>query len=381
MSPCASHVKNPRQRRWTQLPLVVVLSACAAGQGESSSVESATRGDDKDRGVTVAKGEIVTELDKAIWHVFQAKNGDYWFGSHDRGVYRYSGDTLVNFTTKDGLCDDSLGLGGIQEDGSGNVYFNTAKGISRFDGRTFVTLRAAKGHSATGEWKLQPDDLWFQGAQDAGALYRYDGETLHHLEFPKTRDGDEHYRRTPRDEFPNAKYSPYDVYRIFKDRGGNVWFGTAALGVCRFDGTSFAWLPESELRNGSFGARSIVEDREGRFWFCSTQHGYEVDLTESTGPKFKRVGGSRGASNSIDGPIKGIMSSLVDDAGSLWMATYGSGVFRCDGSGVTRHAVKDDGRDITLFSIYEDNQGVLWLGTQGAGAYRFNGETFVKFRP
>ncbi len=358
----------------------MALSVCTEGQDKSPPVKSAPKAGDNDQKTTVAKGEIVTELDKAIWHVFQARNNDYWFGSHDRGVYRYDGKTLVNFTAKDGLCDDSLGLGGIQEDKSGNIYFNTAKGISRFDGTSFATLTITRRNSVTGEWKLQSDDLWFQGAQDASALYRYDGKLLHHLEFPKTKEGDEHYRQMPRDKYPNATFSPYDVYSIFKDSKGNVWFGTATLGACRFDGKSFAWLSESELRNGSFGTRSIVEDKEGRFWFCNTLHRYDVDLSNSAGPKFRKVAGLRDANIPNKELFGGIMSSTVDSTGALWMATYREGVWQYDGNSITQYPVRDGGETITLFSIHIDNQGVLWLGTQEGGAYKFNGKTFEKFR-
>src|SRR3954470_24827189 len=97
-------------------------------------------------------------------YVFQAKSSDYWFGSNDRGVYRYNGKTLVNFTTKDGLVSDRIR--GIQEDRAGAVYFTTYEGISRFDGKSFITLVASEKADAT-EWKLQPDDLWFVGPPDA----------------------------------------------------------------------------------------------------------------------------------------------------------------------------------------------------------------------
>ncbi len=360
--------------------LLIALPACAVGQDQNPPARSAANLGQNHRSTTVAKGEVVTELDKAIWHVYQAKNNDYWFGSHERGVYRYNGKTLVNFTTKDGLCDNRLGLGGIQEDKLGNIYFNTAKGISRFDGTSFATLDITIGKSTTREWKLQPDDLWFQGAQDAGALYRYDGQLLHHLEFPKTKDGDEHYRQMPRDKYPNAKFSPYDVYSIFKDRRGNVWFGTSTLGVCRFDGKSFAWLPESELRNGSFGTRSIIEDKEGRFWFCSTLQRYDVDQSDLAGPKFTKVEGLRNTNDPSKELVGGIMASTLDSTGALWMATYREGVWRYAGMDITHYPIIDGDEAVNLFSIYKDRQSVLWLGTQEAGVYKFNGKTFEKFK-
>lgn len=340
---------------------------------------------------TSAKGEIVSELDKAIWYIFQAKNNDYWFGSKERGVYRYDGKTLINYTTRDGLVSNDSG--GFQEDKAGNIYITTSEldgghrrstqAIHKYDGKTFSTL-AIPESTSNNAWKLQPDDLWFGGGQDTGVVYRYDGKSLHRLEFPKTKDGDEHYVRTPRSQYPNAKYSPYDVYTIFKDSKGHLWFGTAVLGACRYDGKSFTWIPESELRNGSFGTRSIIEDKDGKFWFSNTRHRYGIYQNDSTEQQ-KSVSGF--------GKEKGIFvpkapndeiyfqSSTLDNTGALWMATFGDGVWRYDGNSLTHYVVKDGEKAVTLFSIHKDNQGVMWLGTQSAGAYKFNGKTFEKFKP
>ena len=223
------------------LVLIAALSACTAAQDKSPPAKSAQKADSNDTEGNCCQRRDVSELGKSVMYVFQAKNNDYWFGSNDRGVYRYDGKTIVNFTTKDGLVSNRIR--GIQEDKSGNIYFTTYEGISKFDGQVLHDVERSAESAAT-DWKKQPDDLWFVGAPDAGVVYRYDGKSLHRLEFPKTKAGDEHIAKYPRSKFPNAKYSPYDVYTIFKDSKGNLWFGTATLGVCRYDGKSFAWLSE-----------------------------------------------------------------------------------------------------------------------------------------
>ena len=42
------------------------------------------------------------------------------------------------------------------------------------------------GRQTRDAWKLQPDDLWFAGAQDSGVVFRFDGKALHRLAFPTT---------------------------------------------------------------------------------------------------------------------------------------------------------------------------------------------------
>ena len=44
---------------------------------------------------------------KRPWHVFQAKNGDYWFGKRDRGAYRYDGKTLITLHDERRVAEQS----------------------------------------------------------------------------------------------------------------------------------------------------------------------------------------------------------------------------------------------------------------------------------
>lgn len=339
----------------------------------SSSVAQDAGRTINDQEGTIAKGQTVSEMAKDLWRVFQAKDGRHWFLSRTEGVFRYDGKTITRFTKKDGLAGDDIG--GVQEDKSGNLYFSTNGGISKFDGRSFTTLKPVPA----AEWKKEPDDLWFGGGQDSGVVYRYDGKSLFRLAFPKTKAGDD--ATLPRDKFPNAKYSPYDVYTIFKDSKGNVWFGTAVLGACRYDGKSFAWIPEEEIRNGSFGTRSIIEDKDGKLWFSNTLHRYAVDLPADASQWYRKEQGVGDLSGHKQDEYECFMSSVIGDDGAVWMAILGGVVYRYDGKTMTRYPVTQDGKHHRIFSISKDNQGVLWLGTQAHGAYRFNGKSFEKFRP
>lgn len=317
---------------------------------------------------TVAKGEIVSELGPSAMYVFQTKNNDYWFGSNDRGVYRYDGTRLVNFTTKDGLVSNRIR--GVQDDKSGNVYFTTYEGISKFDGRAFTTLSVSATTPVT-DWKKQPDDLWFVGPPDAGVVYRYDGQWLHRLEFPKTKLGDAHFARMPRSKYPNAVYSPYDVYCILKDRRGNLWFGSTCVGVGRFDGRDFHWFTDSTLVDAP--VRSIFEDAKGNFWFTYSGH--------ASFEGFRAVKDFGKVQERAEGTIVEGMSIVEDDNGKLWTAALGAGAFRYDGERKVNYPIKEGDRAIAVFAIYKDNRGVVWLGTHNGGAYKFNGKTFEKFRP
>jgi ligand-binding sensor domain-containing protein len=352
--------------------LIAMLPACARREAvpASTALESPSS-----RAAPAGTRNVVAELDKRILHIFQAKDSAYWFGSDGHGVYRYDGKELVQFTTEQGLTSDSVR--GVQEDRSGNIFVcGEPGGVSRFDGRAFSRLTSLD--SAKSEWKLGPDDLWFPGGQDSGAVYRWDGTSLHRLAFPKTEAGEAHIAAHPRSKYPNAKYSPYDVYAIFKDSKGRVWFGTSNLGACRYDGSSFVWAGTGE--NGSFGVRSIVEDTDGKFWLSNTVRRFAEDPNAAAGSGIPRYRKEPGIASDAD-PYSVFMSTVRDKDGVLWIATLGNGVFRYDGTKWTRFPVTDEDKPIRVFSIYRDRQDALWLGTHEHGVYKFNGMTFDRFQP
>lgn len=336
----------------------------------------------------VVLGDTVSELDKGILVIFQDRSNNYWFGSNGQGVYRYEGKTIIHFTTKHGLCSNQIR--DIQEDKSGNIYFTTFEGISKFDGQRFTKLIPTKAIFPTNEWKLQPDDLWFKGTSGDRGTYRYDGKMLYHLKFPKHYLEDEFYAK-----HPNVSYSPYDVYTIYKDRKEHIWFGTSNFGLCRYDGKSVKWLYEKELTEtpsgGSFGIRSILEDKDGKFWICNTRYRYTIDPPATPAGygndkgknliNYKREKGIDGIKTAAGEDLVYYMSIVEDNKQGLWMVTYDTGVWHYDGKNITYHPVKEGSKDITLFSIYKDRQGDLWLGTHKTGVYKFNGKAFEKFRP
>lgn len=361
------------------LSILTVLTSCN-GQNTFQS--------DKSNSVPIAIGIIgdtVRELSKSIWIVFQATNGTYWFGSDTDGVYRFDGKTTIHFSADDGLSSNHIRS--IQEDKHGNIYISTLEGINKFDGHIFTNLTAIKSCTPNDNWKLQPDDLWFctLGKNGEKGPYRYDGKNLYQLEFPKHYMADEYFAR-----FPNNTWSPYEVYSIYKDSKGTMWFGTSNFGVCRYDGQSISWLYEDHLTNipngGSFGIRSILEDTKRKFWFCNTRYRFNISPdniteTEKVLVNYKTEKGIDGIKSADGTDYIYFMSITEDNKGDIWKATYNQGVWRYDGKNATHYPVKDGAKNITLFSIYKDKQGGLWLGTHESGAYKFNGTTFEKFKP
>jgi ligand-binding sensor domain-containing protein len=355
------------------LSILTILASC---NGQTTSQPT-------DKSVTLVVGDTVQELGNNIMVVYQDKKNNYWFGSWENGLYHYDpsvsfktgSKTILHFTTQNGLPHNRID--DIKEDKSGNIYFNTPKGISKFDGQNFTTLPLADSDS---QWKLEHNDLWFKSARYDSVLYRYNGKFLYELTLPK-----------------HPTYSnSYEVYSVYEDSKGNIWFGTNPLGAFRYDGKSFDWISEEDVTElhdrGANGVRSIIEDRDGYFWFNSAYR-YDVYGKSNTQKSsfYKREKSIGNLDGSPDSDFWEYMSIAKDNNGELWIATYGNGVWRYDGTRTTYYPVHADtfakasasggSEDITVFSIYKDNNGVLWLGTHENGAYKFNGNTFERFKP
>jgi ligand-binding sensor domain-containing protein len=324
---------------------------------------------------SIDTGVTITQLDKTIWTIYQDKKSNYWFGSKENGVYYYNGQRLKHITTENGLVSNEIR--GIQEDANGNVYFDTEKGVSKFDGRTFKTLQIANPASPLNDWVLKPDDLWFRMGFKSGA-YRFDGKYLHYLKFPISPQENMFYMKNP-----NTSLKPYGLYTIYKDRKGYMWFGTASLGVCRYDGRTLNWHYEEQLQTtpngGDFGTRAIFEDKNGKIWINNTRFRYVIETYGNKSVTFKKESGIGylNKTNKMEFPF--FLSITEDNKGNLWMATYENGVWKYNGKELIHYPVKDGETDVLLFTIYKDNKGVLWLGTHNAGVYTFNGHSFEKF--
>lgn len=314
----------------------------------------------------LTKSDTLKELGKNIMAIYQDKKNIYWFGSWETGVYRYDGKTLINYTTKHGLQNNRIDE--ITEDKFGNIYFIAVypnSTITKFNGQSFTKITATPSN----EWKLEANDLWIRNAYQTEKVYRFDGNTFFELILPK----------------PPKLSNPFEIYSIYKDKKGNIWFGTNPVGVCRYDGKLFEWITEqdvTEFRNeGANGVRSITEDKNGDFWF-NTENRYSVydSITLKSNQFYTRHESIGGLDGKKDSDLDEYLSTVRDNNNNLWFVTYRNGVWKYDGTKITHYPVRDNSKDITLFSIYKDNNGNLWLGTHENGAYKFNGTTFEKFK-
>jgi two-component system, sensor histidine kinase ChiS len=153
-----------------------------------------------------------------------------------------------------------------------------------------------------------------------------------------------HPARTPADFFvtmPNFNtehgLALSSVLSAFKDKAGNLWFGTFGNGVSKYDGKTFTNY------NSSHGLihnliEAITEDREGNIWF-STYGG----VSKYNGVYFENFTTEHGL------PDNHINKIIEDKKGNIWAATRG---------GLCRYNPDDNENGMGRFIHYVDTQGI-----------------------
>lgn len=358
--------------------IIISLFFCMAychGQNNGNNKKQASRSTS-----LVDKMIVQNNNYNGVWTIYQDKKGNYWYGSDGNGLYFNNGISLTQYSIGSGLCGNQIRE--INEDKYGNIIISTPECVSKFDGKKFITLTPIK----TNEWKLNKDDIWLRGgsADNPGPL-RYDGKQLHQLEFPKSPNEDEFYKKYP--SHNKSAYSPYDIYTLYKDKNGHVWFGTGNLGLCRFDGKTISWMYEDDLtytpEGGSFGIRSIFEDSKRKFWICNTKNSFKMVTGNKMidGYSYLNYKKEKGIDFSKFNKDKIYFQSIVEDKnGELWMTTFNDGVYRYNGTESKHYIIKDGEKAVNILCIFKDKKDVIWLGTELNWVYRFNGEDFERYK-
>lgn len=298
----------------------------------SAPPAGATTGDDLLTGYSLTSwhddaGRALGSVDAIV----QDRDGYLWIGS-ESGLLRFDGsrftrwDRLSEFKVP-GVPARSLHMA---RDGSLWVGFAQGAGIGRI--RSGLLTPFTKGLEGVGVVTDLVEDLdgvmWAVGDR---VLFRLDGEQWRKVALPwKDREG--------------------QVFHIYVSRSGELWAGTR-WGVFRRQRTPAAFQLVDEALVWGLG-----EDAAGQMWVTDIAAG------------FRQVGGS--APRTLEG---GGHRFIHDRQGTMWLATFGAGLWRVTHEGerfiVKRAVVRSGLSSDSVLSIMEDRDANLWVGTP-AGLHR-----------
>ena len=286
------------------------------------------------------------------------KNIDFHFAPFKKGVWR-------NYTSLDGLVHDHIIT--IYRDADGLIWFGTAGGVSRYDGKQFVNLTVRDGLVNNYILAIHQDAagvMWF-GTTGGVSCYANPNARLRLSAKSNGRlrltDGNQFKNFTSADGLPRNYVSA-----IASSPTGELWFGTWDGGVSRYNGKEFVNFTEEDGLSGKT-IYCLHCEPDGVLWL-----GTAVGLFRYDGQQFVNF-------TKDDGLLRddGVHEIYRSQDGTLWIGLP-HGVSRYDGKKFLNFSFRD-GLNSYVNAIHQRPDGVMWFGTRQYGASRYDGKTFVNF--
>ncbi len=220
-------------------------------------------------------------------------------------------------------------------------------------------------------WKVTANDLWFDAGDEEG-IYRYDGQELIYLIYPKAK-----------------RINKQNIYRLTgfaRGKNNQIWIATYA-GVFGYDGKNFTIINDESLglsyEMGYLHIRSILEDSKGNLWIGNNgigvlRHRKDSSINFSEAQGLIHFSSSRRGDQSQAGTLEHVFAIEEDRHGNIWFGDRDTGTWKYDGKTMTNYTIQDGLPSNFVTTIYKDKKGDLWFGTKAEGVYQFKGAVFER---
>ncbi|MBU2676765.1 MAG: hypothetical protein KJP16_06740, partial [Gammaproteobacteria bacterium] len=328
------------------------------------------------------------------------------------------------YTVLDGLTQSNVV--DIEQDQAGYLWFTTARGLNRYDGKEFDQYTIADGlphNSLTAIHVSATNTVWIgdvrggvtaiQGAQVIHVIEPFDGKINSVLDIESVDNrmlvvvegvgiveitaegsqlglkhfiGDEstgitnlyaHHDdiwvesttglyRLDIGDTPSLDLLAESVRKIYADATGTLWVADTEGNVGIWRGRKIDPVVEIESDNEIVG---IVTDRDNQVWVATTSELFNFD---------RRAAGSSAVAADVRefSGLDDVTSLFVDRENSIWLSSD-SGLMRFLGDRFRHYRLLTKLEPETVWAISEDRYGRFWFGTQTRLIMRQNDESLT----
>ena len=324
-----------------------------------------------------------------VRRMYEDKTGNFWIATVGGGL------NLLNRETKKFTCFkhdphnlNSLSnniLHSISGDNDGNLWVGTDSGLDRIDlSKKQVVFNHYKhnnlisGNLGKGRVHVTYTDL--QSRVWVGTefgIYLFNKENNSFIPFQQA-------------EFNTQSLSQNQIFSIYQDKSGLLWFGTHWDGIYIYNPTQnvFKHFKYENDNPKGLSNKSILafhEDKNGEIWI-GVDHG-GLNLFNKEKKNFKDYVHHPDDPNSLS--ANAVLTIGEDSYGELWIGTWGGGVNRFNKKDQKFIRYKFDPNDPgalcdpNVYAILEDSRKNIWLGTFDCGLHLFNrdDDNFTHFYP
>jgi len=283
-----------------------------------------------------------------VYDIFQDQEGAMWFGTYAGGVTCFDGNNFKTLTEKDGLLSNNVQS--ITQDNFGRMYFITTKGLSVLVDSIFLSIESNSDMQGT---ILR---------HSSGKIFFSIDSSLFSLD--PTNDNRLLYQKVNLNP-PSEKYLYGSTWASpFELNNKNILF-PGRYGYLKLYLNDENRIIKLEQYKGTLSA--LLVDRFGQVWKAFYDR---VEVQTENGVKIYSK--DQGLEPSF------VESILEDSEGTIWLGTFGGGIYKIIGDHLTIFTDRDGLNSKVVNSLFEDSRHRIWAGTTEGVSLLLNHGTNIR---
>jgi ligand-binding sensor domain-containing protein/AraC-like DNA-binding protein len=324
--------------------------------------------------------------------IFQDSRGRIWIGTPDNYLNLFHKGIFKHFDSDDGLGNEIINT--IYEDDTGSLFIGTHRGLFKMTNSSFQKITGPNDIFESSIISTIHKDssgfLWIgtdQGLFMLNSSGLSKADTLLQAAFPGLYPNaiqDDHwgniwvgtkedlsiiYKNDKGDFVVDKIIKKTSISSLKEDHEYSIWAGTYGDGLKKFRPKKFDTY---SLKDGLSNPvpLSLYEDQTGKLW-VGLNNG-QINILEKNASKLKKFNVFPQLQKSSYQEIRAICH---DQAGNIWIASYGNGLYQIDRMRKLHHYTEEDGLCNNLVrTLFVHSSGSLWIGTRHGISVRRDGK-------